>query len=129
MNSQTRNPYASLNRLFHEPKRLAILSALSATSGGCTFVDLKEQCDMTDGNLSRHLQTLEEAGIVSIVKKFAGSKPRTRAVLTARGREEFFQYLAALEEVLHQANSALASSPRAAKNYLYTSTLKTGVPS
>ena len=72
------NLCASLEKLFHEPNRLAIVSALcGADNDGLSFKSLKEDCSLTDGNLSRHLKTLEEAGAVRIEKSFVGSRPRT----------------------------------------------------
>ena len=61
--------YASLKRAFHEPNRLAILSQLSGVSEGVIFNDLRDQCGLTDGNLSRHLKVLEEEGAV-VASKF-----------------------------------------------------------
>ena len=105
-------PYGALNKIFHEPSRLAIISTLIASDKGLTFNELKQECQLTDGNLSRHLKTLEEAGIIRIQKQFVGRKPRTRVVLTARGRDSFIEYLQALEEVLKTAAEALATSQR-----------------
>lgn len=104
------NVYSSLKTVFHEPNRLAIISALSSTSRGLTFKELKEECELTDGNLSRHLKALEEAGVVLIHKKFVGAKPRTTVQLTDKGREGFIEYLQALEEVLKKAAEAISGS-------------------
>ena len=49
------NPFEALERIFHEPSRMAIMSALCAADGGLTFNELKERCALTDGNLNRHL--------------------------------------------------------------------------
>ncbi|MFH1023249.1 MAG: transcriptional regulator [Planctomycetota bacterium] len=108
MDTKPDNPYAALEPLFHEPSRLAILSALGRSSDGITFVALKEECGLTDGNLSRHLKALEAAGVVGIEKAFAGARPRTTVILSDKGRESFLAYLAALEAVLKQAAAALA---------------------
>ncbi len=107
MSAKPENPYAALERIFHEPNRLAIMSALCAHADGLTFNELKEDCGLTDGNLNRHLKALEEAKAVKIRKSFEKSRPKTTAILTAAGRESFLQYLRALEEVLHKAASAL----------------------
>ena len=55
------NPYEALERIFHEPSRLAIMSELCAVHQGLAFNELKERCGLTDGNLSRHLAALEKA--------------------------------------------------------------------
>ncbi len=101
------NPYAALSRLFHEPSRLAIISALCAAAEGMTFNELKEECELTDGNLSRHLKTLEDAGIVRLRKRFVKAKPQTTVYLAESGRERFLEYLQTLEEVLRKAAEAM----------------------
>lgn len=101
------NPYTALKQIFHEPNRLAIISALCGATDGLTFNELKEQCELTDGNLSRHLKALEEAGTVRIEKSFVRAKPRTTVFLTDQGRESFLEYLRALEEVLKKAAKSI----------------------
>lgn len=101
MTESTDSPYPRLERIFHEPNRLAIMSnLLAAPEKGLTFAQLKDACDLTDGNLSRHLTALEKARAVSIKKRFVGSRPQTRVCLSARGRDDFMTYLQALEDVL-----------------------------
>jgi len=108
-------PHEALERIFHEPNRLAILSALCAAREGLSFGELKETCNLTDGNLSRHLKMLEEAGVVRIEKTFVQAKPRTTVHVTRKGLDRFNEYLAALSEVLDKARkAATADSPRAA---------------
>lgn len=77
---------AGLDKLVHEPSRLAILSALSA-AGGADFVFLQRITGLTKGNLSAQLSKLEEAGLVGIRKEFVGKRPNTFASLTPEGRE------------------------------------------
>lgn len=108
------NPYGSLERIFHEPKRLAILSALCAAPNGLSFKELKKEGDLTDGNLNRHLKTLEEAGIVDIRKRHVGVRPQTRVYLSDAGRERFIDYLEALERVLQRAAGAVEVGERRA---------------
>ena len=105
MNEQ--NPFELLERVFHEPNRLAILSILSASAHAVKFTELKSMLDLTDGNLSRHIKTLEEAGAVSIQKQFVDSKPCTTIALSAQGREQFGQYLSSLERALKIASKSL----------------------
>ena len=107
MNKHEKNPYAALERVYHEPSRLSIMSALAATNEGKTFNELKQECELTDGNLSRHLKALEDIRAVRIKKSFVGSKPRTTVLLTAAGRESFLNYLNTLEEVLKKAAEAM----------------------
>jgi DNA-binding transcriptional ArsR family regulator len=107
----------ALERIFHEPNRLAIMSAVCAAdpADGVSFSELKTACALTDGNLNRHLKALKEAGAVRIEKRFVASKPRTTVHLTALGLRRFQEYLDALADVLHNAREALpAAAPGAA---------------
>ena len=98
--------YEGLHRVIHEKARLGVLTSLIAHPKGLLFGDLKQLCDMTDGNLSRHLQVLEEAGLIDIVKRFEGNRPQTICRITAEGRKRFMRYLAVLEQVVRDAADA-----------------------
>jgi len=102
------NPYSALERIFHEPNRLAIMSSICNSAHGLSFNELKNECYLTDGNLSRHLKALEEAKAIKIEKSFAGSRPKTTVHISETGRESFMEYLKALEEVLRKAAQAMA---------------------
>ena len=82
-----------LDRVIHEPARLAIIAVLAACSSA-DFVYLRQATGMTQGNLSAHLTKLEEAGYVSIEKRFQDRKPNTLCRLTESGRAAFKQYRA-----------------------------------
>jgi len=110
--SKRENPYAELKQIFHEPNRLAIISALCNADDGLTFVELKDECNLTDGNLSRHLKALELAKAIRIKKSFAGSRPQTTIFLSDRGRDRFIEYLQALEEVLNKAAESLTTADK-----------------
>ena len=97
------NPYPRLERIFHEPGRLTIMSNLLGAPNGLTFSQLKDACDLTDGNLSRHLKALEKAKAVIIKKRFVKNRPQTTVALSKRGQADFMAYLQALEAVLLDA--------------------------
>jgi len=97
---------AALERLFHEPNRLAILSALCSARDGLSFTELRDACHLTDGNLNRHLKALEEDGVVKIHKAFVDDKPRTTVALTRDGLTRFSLYLDTLSAVLQDARRA-----------------------
>ena len=78
--------------------RLGIISVL-VTRKGATFTDLKTLLSLTQGNLTIHLQKLEEGGYVSVVKEFVQRKPRTTCSITARGRRAFFDHLQFLQAI------------------------------
>ena len=98
--------YEGLDRVIHEKARLGILTSLIAHPKGLLFGDLKQLCDVTDGNLSRHLQVLEDAGLVDIVKSFERNRPQTLCRVTAKGRKRYMQYLDVLEQVVRDAAAA-----------------------
>jgi DNA-binding transcriptional ArsR family regulator len=128
MSKHEQNPYAALNKIFHEPNRLSIMSALGGAIDGLTFGELKEQCSLTDGNLSRHLKTLEEAGAIRVKKSSVGRRQRTSVVLSDYGREKFIEYLKALEEVLIKASNSVVAEERAASfRSLWESQFGTGI--
>ncbi len=107
-NSQGKAPFAyeGLDRAIHEKARLGVLTSLIVHPRGLAFSDLKQLCALTDGNLSRHLQVLHDAGLVEIVKGYAGSRPQTQCRLTAAGRQRFLDYLVVLEQVVRDAAAA-----------------------
>jgi len=87
-----------LDRLIHEPGRLAILTVLSSVRNA-DFVFLQRTTGLTKGNLSSHLAKLEQAGLVDIEKRFIRKKPNTNVGLTAEGRERIERHWAQLERL------------------------------
>src|SRR6478735_7717474 len=102
--------YEGLDRVIHEKARLGLLTSLMAHPKGLAFADLKQLCGLTDGNLSRHLAVLQEAGLVEIAKGYEGNRPHTTCRLTASGRRRFLDYLAVLERVVRDAATAADES-------------------
>ena len=78
---------------------------------GLSFGDLKRLCALTDGNLNRHLQVLEESKLVIIKKGLDGNRPQTLCRMTALGRKRYVEYLGVLEQVLLDAASAVDPEP------------------
>jgi DNA-binding MarR family transcriptional regulator len=101
--SEGRFAYEGLDRVIHERARLSILTSLVTTPKGLTFVDLKQLCALTDGNLSRHLSVLEEEKMVEISKGHDKNRPQTVCRMTAAGRKRFLEYLSTLEQVVRDA--------------------------
>ncbi len=97
--------FDELDPLLHERGRLAIASVLAAVDA-LPFTELRDRLEMTDGNLSVHLQKLEERGYVAISKAFVGRRPQTTCRLTAAGRRAFTRYLDHLEAIVQQARGA-----------------------
>ena len=97
------NPEAFLNldRVIHEKGRLAIMSLLAA-SPELSFTELRDTLSMTDGNVTTHIRTLQEAGYVSVAKSYQNKRPLTTCALTAAGRKAFAAYISLLEEIIQQ---------------------------
>jgi DNA-binding transcriptional ArsR family regulator len=95
-----------LERLFHDPTRLAILSTLLESPDEGSFTGLKNACGLTDGNLQSHLRALEAAGVVTLTKEIFNDRARTRVEITEAGRIRFLEYLEALETALRRAATA-----------------------
>ena len=89
---------SSLNRLVHEPARLAILVALFACDKADSLF-LLNITGLTKGNLSSHLSKLEQAGLVEIEKKFEGKTPVTYAKLTLEGKDALKEYWTQFDKV------------------------------
>jgi DNA-binding HxlR family transcriptional regulator len=104
--------YGGLDRVLHEKARLSILTALLTRTQGVLFPELKQLCDLTDGNLARHLHVLHEAGIVEIWKNQEGPRPRTLVRLSASGRASFLAYLEQLEAVIRDAKARSGAGRR-----------------
>jgi DNA-binding MarR family transcriptional regulator len=103
--------YEGLERVIHEKARLSIMSSLATHPDGLLFNDLKDLCSLTDGNLSRHMQLLQESKLVEVWKGFKNNRPQTLVRLTEAGRKRFLEYVAELEQVVADA---LAATGRAA---------------
>jgi DNA-binding MarR family transcriptional regulator len=95
-------PLLQLDRVIHEKGRLAIMSLLAA-SAQLSFTELRDTLNLTDGNLTAHIRTLQEAGYVAITKSFRGSRPLTTFALTPHGRKTFSEYIDLLEQIVQQA--------------------------
>jgi DNA-binding MarR family transcriptional regulator len=94
-------PFLQLDRVIHEKGRLAIMSMLAA-SPALSFTELRDVLNMTDGNLTTHIRTLQEAGYVSVTKSFHKNRPLTTCALTAAGKRAFTGYINLLEAIVQQ---------------------------
>jgi DNA-binding MarR family transcriptional regulator len=101
--SNGRFAYDGLDRIIHEKARLSVLTSLVAHPRGLLFGRLKDLCGLTDGNLSRHLQILQEAGFIEIAKTFEHNRPQTTCRITSSGRKRYVEYLRVLEQVVRDA--------------------------
>jgi DNA-binding MarR family transcriptional regulator len=81
-----------IDSIIHGRLRLGIMAYL-ADAEVADFTELKRALEATQGNLGANLVTLEQAGYITIEKRFAGRKPQTRARITRKGHEAFRRYL------------------------------------
>jgi DNA-binding MarR family transcriptional regulator len=104
-NSKPAAPFAyeGLDRVIHERARLSVLTSLITHPNGLSFVELKRLCALTDGNLARHLQVLEEDSMIRITKEGDAGRAQTTARITVSGRKRYLDYLAILEQVVRDA--------------------------
>ena len=113
-----RYAYEGLDRVLHEKARLGILTSLSTHPGGLLFNQLKNLCSLSDGNLSRHIQVLEEAGLVEVWKGFHRRRPQTLCRITPAGLKRVEAYLQELEKVVRDAAAARDAAAQAKKTAL-----------
>lgn len=104
-------PDLTLDRLVHEPGRLAIMTVLSSAEDA-DFLFLQHATGLTKGNLSSHLAKLEDAGLVMVEKRFVGRRPNTRLALTPEGRERIARHWEQLDRLRGTA-ARTTRAPRA----------------
>jgi DNA-binding MarR family transcriptional regulator len=95
-------PFLQLDRVIHEKGRLAIMSMLAA-SPELSFTELRDALGMTDGNLTTHIRTLQQAGYVAVTKSFENKRPLTTCALTPGGRKAFQAHVDLLEQIVRQS--------------------------
>jgi len=95
------DPFLKLDRVIHEKGRMAIMALLGANAE-LSFTEIRDALNMTDGNLSVHIRTLQETGYVAVTKTFRERKPLTTCALTAVGRKAFAQYIELLDQIVRQ---------------------------
>ncbi len=98
-----KNFIGDLNKAFESRVRLGTMSILMVTDY-VDFSTLKEQLQITDGNLASHLSNLEKLNYISVSKQFIGKKPNTSYSATAAGKKAFSEHIDALERLIKQRN-------------------------
>ncbi len=98
---------SGLNTIIHQPARLRIMSILMSLDldERVDFTFLKKQLSLTDGNLGAHLGKLVDAGYIDIDKTFVNKKPKTYVGLTCTGRDNFAEYLRALNQIIESGKT------------------------
>jgi DNA-binding MarR family transcriptional regulator len=90
-----------LDRTIHEKGRLALMSILAATPD-LSFTELRTILEMTDGNLTTHIRTLQQAGYLAVTKSYSNSRPKSTCSITKDGKRAFKEYLILLEKIVQQ---------------------------
>jgi DNA-binding transcriptional ArsR family regulator len=103
------HPTSGINETVHQRHRLGILT-ITAEAQRAEFGYLREALGLTAGNLSRHVTVLEEAGLVTVEKGYAGRRPRTWVRISRAGRTALAAELAALAELLRRHGPAQGAS-------------------
>lgn len=94
--------HAAIDEMLSSRVRLAIVAFL-AGAGEAEFAVVRDATRTTDGNAGAHLRKLEEAGYLTVTKRFVARKPQTLLRLTEQGREALLSHVAHLERLLPQA--------------------------
>lgn len=97
-------PFLQLDRVIHEKGRLALMAALAATPE-LSFTELRDLLQMTDGNLTTHIRTLQESGYVAVTKVYRDNRPLTTCSLTGSGLEAFGRHIERLAEIVAQSRN------------------------
>jgi DNA-binding MarR family transcriptional regulator len=108
---KTYEDLANLDRIVHEPRRLAILTALSACSSA-DFTFLKNVIGATDGNLGAHLDKLQRAGLIKSEKRIQGKVPNTSLSLTPAGRRAIDNHWKQLDALRREAGTLTFLRPQ-----------------
>jgi DNA-binding transcriptional ArsR family regulator len=104
MSEENLPAWSEIDRLLHEPARLAIVSLLAVVEKA-DFLYLQRESGLTKGNLSAHLSKLENGGYVQIEKTFRGKLPLTLVALTPQGRAALEQYLTQMKRWINLISS------------------------
>ncbi|MGA2650356.1 MAG: transcriptional regulator [Terracidiphilus sp.] len=96
--------FPEVDRIIHEPARLAILTVLSACDSA-DFTFLQTATGLSKGNLSVQLTKLEKAGLISIDKVLFRKTTRTTASLSKLGKHQLTDYWQTLERIRKQGAS------------------------
>lgn len=98
------NPFdhGEIDEVIHGRLRLGIMAYLS-TASPALFTELRDRVNATDGNLSTHLRKLEEAGYVTLEKRFENRKPQTRVHLSDAGRSAWLVWLDRMRAIMKAA--------------------------
>lgn len=99
------HPVTGLDEVVHQRVRLGILT-IAREARRAEFGYLRDQLELTAGNLSKHLSVLEAAGLVEVEKGYAGRRGRTWVMLTDAGRTALAEEIARLKLLISRVETA-----------------------
>lgn len=99
------HPTAALTELVHQRARLGILAVVHEADRA-EFKFLQEALELTSGNLSRHVQALEEGRLISVERGFQGKRARTWVRITKAGRRALAEEVKHLKDLIKQIETA-----------------------
>jgi DNA-binding MarR family transcriptional regulator len=102
------HPAQRLDNVVHQRARLGVLTVLTGAKRA-DFTFLRDTLGLTDGNLSRNLTVLENAGYIAVEKQFNGRRPRTWIAITPVGRQVLAREIGALREIVEAVEQAPAT--------------------
>lgn len=98
-----KNVISGLNKAFESRVRLGIMSILMVNQAA-DFITLRQQLNVTDGNIASHINALEKLQYLEVIKQFIGKKPNTSYKATKSGKKAFTEHLDALEKLIRVSN-------------------------
>ena len=104
---RTTNPALEVDDVVHQRVRLAIL-VVAHEASRVEFTYLRDALDLTAGNLSRHLATLADAGLVTLAREKRGARPRTWVRITPKGRRALGREMTLLDALVRRVRPAAA---------------------
>ncbi|HEY3869388.1 MAG TPA: transcriptional regulator [Actinocrinis sp.] len=106
----TAHPTTALSELVHQRARLGVLAVVHEAERA-EFRFLQEALGLTSGNLSRHVQALEEGGLISVERAIQGKRARTWVRITKAGRKALAEEVTQLKRLIAQIETAEAGQP------------------
>lgn len=99
------HPVTDLDDVVHQRVRLGILT-IAHEARRVEFGYLREQLQLTAGNLSKHMSVLETAGLVDVEKGYAGKRGRTWITLTPAGSAALAEEIGRLKALITRVETS-----------------------
>ena len=105
-------PHPVFDEVIHEPHRLRICAFL-VPAAGRDFAEVRDEVELSDSALSKHLKTLSAQGYTRLERGVRDGHQVTSVVLTPAGREALCGHVAELQRMARVVGSdRRAGTPR-----------------